>query len=89
MTNASRFLTADESQGEALTTVIDGTPAGLSLTAEAIDARLAGGQLDDSRGGGMHIERDCMHIFSGTRWWRPRLRHRPSDDADLDTLESR
>jgi chorismate synthase len=70
MTNAFRFLTAGESHGEALTTVIDGVPAGLPLNAEDIDADLARRQRGYGRGGRMKIERDRVHIFSGVRWGR-------------------
>jgi chorismate synthase len=70
MTNTFRFLTAGESHGEALTTVIDGVPAGLTLSAEDIDADLARRQRGYGRGGRMKIERDRVHIFSGVRWGR-------------------
>jgi len=70
MTNTFRFLTAGESHGEALTTVIDGVPAGLPLTAEDIDADLARRQRGYGRGGRMKIERDRVHIFSGVRGGR-------------------
>ena len=70
MTSSFRFLTAGESHGEALTTVIDGVPAGLSLTAEDIDADLARRQRGYGRGGRRKIERDRVHIFSGVRGGR-------------------
>lgn len=68
MPDAFRFLTAGESHGEALTTVIDGVPAGLPLTADDINADLARRQRGYGRGGRMKIERDQVHIVSGVRW---------------------
>jgi chorismate synthase len=63
-----RFLTAGESHGEALTAVIDGVPAGLSLTLADIDADLARRQRGYGRGGRMKIERDQVRLVSGVRW---------------------
>src|SRR5215472_14107202 len=63
-----RFLTAGESHGEALTAVIDGVPAGLSLTEDDINGDLARRQRGYGRGGRMKIERDQAHISSGVRW---------------------
>ena len=65
---AFRFLTAGESHGEALTAVIDGVPAGLSLTEDDINGDLARRQRGYGRGGRMKIERDQAHISSGVRW---------------------
>jgi chorismate synthase len=65
---AFRFLTAGESHGEALTAVIDGVPAGLSLTEDDINADLARRQRGYGRGGRMKIERDQVHISAGVRW---------------------
>jgi chorismate synthase len=70
MTGVFRFLTAGESHGEALTAVIDGVPAGLSLTESDIDTDLARRQRGYGRGGRMKIERDRVHILSGVRWGR-------------------
>jgi chorismate synthase len=63
-----RFLTAGESHGEALTTVIDGIPAGLQLVEADINEDLARRQRGYGRGGRMKIERDQAHISSGVRW---------------------
>jgi chorismate synthase len=63
-----RFLTAGESHGEALTTVIDGIPAGLPLAEADINEDLARRQHGYGRGGRMKIERDQAHISSGVRW---------------------
>ena len=65
---AFRFLTAGESHGEALTAVIDGVPAGLSLTEDHINEDLARRQRGYGRGGRMKIERDQVHISSGVRF---------------------
>ena len=62
-----RFLTAGESHGEALTTVIDGIPAGLPLAEADINEDLARRQRGYGRGGRMKIERDQAHISSGVR----------------------
>ncbi len=63
-----RFLTAGESHGEGLTTVIDGIPAGLPLAEAEINEDLARRQRGYGRGGRMKIERDQAHISSGVRW---------------------
>ncbi len=62
-----RFLTAGESHGPALVTVIDGVPANLPLTQENIDRELARRQLGYGRGGRMKIEKDQADILSGVR----------------------
>ncbi len=68
MRDVFRFLTAGESHGEALTTVIDGVPAGLPLAESDINGDLARRQRGYGRGGRMKIERDQVHILSGVRW---------------------
>src|SRR5205809_8048969 len=68
MPEVFRFLTAGESHGECLTAVIDGVPAGLSLTEADINTDLARRQRGYGRGGRMKIERDQVHISSGVRW---------------------
>ncbi len=68
MPEVFRFLTAGESHGELLTTVIDGVPAGLPLTEAQIDEDLARRQRGYGRGGRMKIERDQAHISAGVRW---------------------
>ena len=62
-----RFLTAGESHGPALVTVVEGMPAGLFLTAEHINARLVKRQAGFGRGGRMAIEKDTARILSGVR----------------------
>jgi chorismate synthase len=62
-----RFLTAGESHGQALVAIVDGVPAGLSLTAEDLARDLGRRQLGYGRGRRMAIERDAAEILSGVR----------------------
>lgn len=62
-----RFLTAGESHGKALTTIVEGVPAGLYLTEEIIRRDLARRQHGYGRGGRMQIETDYAEILSGVR----------------------
>lgn len=62
-----RFLTAGESHGPGLTIVIEGLPAGLSLSAEPINAKLAERQQGFGRGARMKLERDSAEIRGGVR----------------------
>ncbi len=63
-----RYLTAGESHGEALIGIVEGVPAGLPLTAEAINEHLARRWLGYGRGGRAKIERDRVHLYSGVRF---------------------
>jgi chorismate synthase len=63
-----RFTTAGESHGPALTTIIEGVPAGLPLRAEEIDHELRRRQGGYGRGGRMRIESDRAEILSGVRF---------------------
>jgi chorismate synthase len=63
-----RYLTAGESHGPQLTTIVEGTPAGLKISAETINADLARRQGGYGRGGRMLIEKDTVEIMSGVRW---------------------
>jgi len=60
-----RFLTAGESHGPSLTTILDGMPAGLSLTTEIINKELARRQQGYGSGGRMKIETDTVQILGG------------------------
>src|SRR6266498_1420399 len=60
-----RFLTAGESHGPALTTILDGMPAGLPLSAEIINKELARRQKGYGSGGRMKIEKDTVQILGG------------------------
>ncbi|MGM0124266.1 chorismate synthase [Enterococcus sp. AZ194] len=62
-----RFLTAGESHGPELTTIIEGLPAGMPLSAEDINLELARRQTGYGRGGRMLIEKDQVKITSGIR----------------------
>src|SRR6266508_5841351 len=60
-----RFLTAGESHGPSLTAILDGMPAGLSITPEMIDKELARRQKGYGSGGRMKIEHDTVQILGG------------------------
>jgi chorismate synthase len=62
-----RYLTAGESHGPQLTTIIEGVPAGVPLTAEDINQELARRQKGHGRGRRMQIEKDQVQIVSGVR----------------------
>jgi len=62
-----RFLTAGESHGQALGTIVEGLPAGLPLTADMIAADLARRQRGYGRGARQTIEQDRAEILSGVR----------------------
>ncbi len=60
-----RFLTAGESHGPALTAILEGLPAGLSITPELIAADLGRRQRGAGSGGRMAIEQDQAQIVGG------------------------
>ena len=62
-----RYITAGESHGPELTTIIEGLPAGMPLSAEDINFELARRQTGYGRGGRMLIETDQVRITSGVR----------------------
>lgn len=62
-----RFLTSGESHGPALTAIIEGFPAGVSISKEKINAQLARRRSSFGRGGRMKIEKDEVEILSGVR----------------------
>lgn len=62
-----RFLTAGESHGPALTAIVEGLPAGLSVTTQYINEQLARRQGGYGRGGRVMIERDAVQITAGIR----------------------
>ena len=62
-----RFLTAGESHGQGLVTIVEDVPAGLPLTEDYIGVQLARRQRGYGRGGRMLIEQDRAHIMSGVR----------------------
>ncbi len=62
-----RFLSAGESHGPVQLAIVEGFPAGVPLTAEAIDAQLARRQQGYGRGQRMKIETDRVSFRSGVR----------------------
>lgn len=62
-----RFLTSGESHGPGLTAVLEGIPAGLSLSTEDINIHLQRRQGGYGRGGRMKIEKDQVIFRSGVR----------------------
>lgn len=62
-----RFLTAGESHGPALTVIIDGIPANLKISTEAINKELSYRQKGYGRSQRQKIERDRVEIISGLR----------------------
>lgn len=62
-----RYLTAGESHGPQLTTIIEGLPAGMPLLAKDINEELARRQKGYGRGRRMQIEKDTAQIASGIR----------------------
>jgi chorismate synthase len=60
-----RFLTAGESHGPCLMAIIEGLPAGLSLSPADLDRDLQRRQGGYGRGGRQQIERDSVEILSG------------------------
>lgn len=62
-----RYLTAGESHGPKLTAILEGIPAGLTLTEDDINKELKRRQAGYGRGQRMLIESDCIEISSGLR----------------------
>jgi chorismate synthase len=60
-----RFLTAGESHGPELTGIIEGVPAGFTISKDFIDSYLKRRQKDTGSGGRMNIESDEVFISSG------------------------
>ena len=64
---ALRFLTAGESHGKALVTIVEGLPAGLPVTAAQVDHDLARRMSGYGRGARMKIEKDRIEWLAGVR----------------------
>src|SRR5262245_32551330 len=62
-----RFLTAGESHGKMLVTIVEGVPAGLSIDFDAMTAELRRRQQGYGRGRRMVIESDRADAVSGVR----------------------
>ena len=63
-----RYFTAGESHGKALVGILEGMPAGISISTEYIDHQLWRRQQGYGRGGRMKIESDKVEILSGIRF---------------------
>lgn len=63
-----RFLTAGESHGKALTTIVDGFPSNLQISEKYITQQLKRRQSGYGRGLRMKIESDSVQIISGIRF---------------------
>ena len=63
-----RFLTAGESHGKALTTIVDGFPSNLKISESYINQQLKRRQFGYGRGLRMKIETDAVEILSGVRF---------------------
>ncbi|HKJ44916.1 MAG TPA: chorismate synthase [Balneolales bacterium] len=63
-----RYLTAGESHGPELIGIVEGVPAGLSITEDIIASQLIRRQKGYGRGGRMAFEKDHAKIQSGVRF---------------------
>ena len=68
--NMLRYLTGGESHGKILTAVIDGMPAGLTVSSAYINMELSRRQKGYGRGGRQFIEKDRVEVTSGVRFGR-------------------
>jgi len=62
-----RWLTSGESHGPALVGIVEGVPAGVTVTVADIDAVLARRRLGYGRGARMAFEADAVRIVAGVR----------------------
>jgi chorismate synthase len=62
-----RWITAGESHGQALVAVLEGLPAGVSVTTEVIADELARRRAGYGRGARMKFERDEVELTGGVR----------------------
>lgn len=65
-----RFLTAGESHGPGLVTIVEGLPKGLEFSVEGLDQELGRRRLGHGRGGRMKVETDRVEILGGIRHGR-------------------
>jgi chorismate synthase len=65
-----RYLTAGESHGQGLVTIVEGLPAGLAITEEQIQAELGRRRLGYGRGPRMRFEQDRLTLIGGIRHGR-------------------
>ena len=62
------YVSAGESHGPALTAIVTGVPAGLSISEKNINSDLARRQGGYGRGGRQKIEKDRVRVMSGVRF---------------------
>lgn len=62
-----RYMTAGESHGRALLTIIEGLPSGVPVDLAAVNRDLSRRQGGYGRGGRMKIEKDEVQVLSGIR----------------------
>ena len=67
MLRVLRILTAGESHGQALLTIVEGMPSGLPVSAEEIGRHMTRRQKGYGRGRRQQIEKDAAEILSGVR----------------------
>jgi len=67
MSNMLRWLTAGESHGPALVGTLEGLPAGVPITSDAVRAALARRRLGYGRGARMSFEQDEVTFLGGVR----------------------
>lgn len=63
-----RFLTAGESHGPGLVTIVEGLPSGMPFLREGLAAELARRRLGYGRGRRMQLEQDELEIMGGVRF---------------------
>ena len=62
-----RWLTAGESHGPALVAILEGLPAGVRTSTDAVAASLARRRLGYGRGARMSFEQDEVEFLGGVR----------------------
>ena len=67
MLRVLKILTAGESHGQALVTIVEGMPSGLPISAEEIGRHMTRRQQGYGRGRRQQIEKDAAQILSGVR----------------------
>ena len=65
-----RFLTAGESHGPGLVTIVEGLPAGMGVSEKGLAHELARRRMGHGRGRRMDVERDELEILGGVRFGR-------------------
>ncbi len=62
-----RWLTAGESHGQALSAIVEGMPAGVSVTTDDISTQLERRRLGYGRGARQKFEQDAVRVLGGVR----------------------